>query len=70
MNRDVHICRPETNLAMAAPTTFPFAGVELSRPSEIPRAATQLPFTFEDVVKYFQDSLPNRRRLVITSTHD
>ena len=39
------------------PTALPFAGVELSRPSDMPHIATRLPFTFEDVVKYFQDSL-------------
>jgi hypothetical protein len=47
------------------PTTFPFAGVELSRPSEMPSAATRLPFTFDDVIRYFQDSLaqpPQERR--------
>ena len=47
------------------PTTFPLAGVELSRPSENPTTATRLPFTFEDVVKYFQGSLaqpPQERR--------
>lgn len=47
------------------PTTFPFAGVKLSRPSEMPSAATRLPFTFDDVIRYFQDSLaqpPQERR--------
>lgn len=47
------------------PATLPFAGVELSRPSEMPRAAPRLPFTFEDVINYFQDSLaqpPQERR--------
>ena len=47
------------------PAALPFAGVELSRPSEMPSVATRLPFTFEDVIKYFQDSLaqpPQERR--------
>ena len=47
------------------PATLPFAAVELSRPSEMPNVATRLPFTFDDVVKYFQESLaqpPQERR--------
>ena len=47
------------------PTTLPFVGVDPSRPSEMPSAATRLPFTFEDVIKYFQESLaqsPQERR--------
>ena len=39
------------------PAGFPFAAVERSVPREIPKIATQLPFTFEDVTKYFQESL-------------
>jgi len=48
------------------PTTFPVAAVERIRPSEPPSAATRLPFTLDDVIRYFQDGLvaqpPQERR--------
>ncbi len=47
------------------PSRFPFAAVERALPRESPSFATRLPFTFDEVIKYFQESLgqtPQERR--------
>ena len=39
------------------PGRFPFAAVERSLSRETPSVATRLPFTFDEVIKYFQETL-------------